>query len=50
MGWPFLETVTVAVSFALAAIPEGLPICVSVTLALGVLRMARMNAFVKNFR
>jgi Ca2+-transporting ATPase len=37
----------VAVSLAVAVIPEGLPICVTVTLALGVLRMARHSVIAK---
>lgn len=44
-GW--LETFHLAVSLAVAAIPEGLPAVVTITLALGLQRMVRRHALIR---
>ncbi|KAL2819916.1 hypothetical protein BDW59DRAFT_151085 [Aspergillus cavernicola] len=46
-GRKVLDMFTIGVSLAVAAIPEGLPIIVTVTLALGVLRMASRGAIMR---
>ena len=50
-GWlrgnSFLHMLEVGISLAIAAVPEGLPAVTTMTLALGMQRMARMHALVR---
>jgi Ca2+-transporting ATPase len=46
-GEPMVEMFLTSVSLAVAAVPEGLPAVVTITLALGVTRMVRRHALIR---
>ena len=46
-GTPVMEVFMIAVSLAVSAIPEGLPVIVTIVLSIGVQRMVKRNALIR---
>ncbi|MDP2649678.1 MAG: cation-translocating P-type ATPase [bacterium] len=49
-GRPFLPLILLAVSIGVAAVPEGLPVVITIALAIGTNRMARKHAIVRKMQ
>ena len=48
LGWELHDIVRTAVALAVGTVPEALPVVLTVTLAIGVRRMARRNAIIRS--